>query len=97
MKRHLFTYYDRGWSCIDNKVYLTHFCGFLGPILGVLVDRLDKHIPPIEYRTISRYSLMVPLSSINDVFLVYHKAFMDTFGEHAIHYIKFKASNIIMT
>ena len=40
---------------------------------------------PVEYRTILRYRLMIPLFSIVEVCPVYRKTCLDTFGEHAVH------------
>jgi len=40
---------------------------------------------PVEYRTIFRYHLMIPLFPINEVCHVFHKACLDTFGEHVVH------------
>ena len=40
---------------------------------------------PVEYRTILRYRLMIPLFPIDEVRLVYRKTCLDTFGEHVVH------------
>jgi len=39
----------------------------------------------VKYHNILRYRLMIPLFSIDEVWPVYRKACMDTFGEHVIH------------
>ena len=40
---------------------------------------------PVEYHTILRYPLMIPLFSIDEVCPVCRKACLDTFEEHAVH------------
>ncbi len=40
---------------------------------------------PVEYRTILRYRLMIPLFPVDEVCPVCRKACLDTFGEHAVH------------
>jgi hypothetical protein len=39
----------------------------------------------VEYRTILRYRLMIPLFPIDEVCPVCRKACLDTFGEHVVH------------
>ena len=39
----------------------------------------------VEYRTILRYCLMIPLFPIDEVCPVCRKAYLDTFGEHDVH------------
>ncbi|KAJ0449292.1 putative exostosin [Helianthus annuus] len=40
---------------------------------------------PVEYRTILKYRLMIPLFPVDEVCPVCHKACLDSFGEHAVH------------
>ncbi|KAJ0745299.1 putative exostosin [Helianthus annuus] len=42
-------------------------------------------ISPVEYRTILKYRLMIPLFPVDEVCTVCHKACLDSFREHAIH------------
>ncbi|MCH86486.1 LCR-like protein, partial [Trifolium medium] len=42
----------------------------------ITINGLGQHISPIEYRTILKYRLVIPLFSINEVYLVCHKACM---------------------
>jgi len=39
----------------------------------------------MEYRTILRYRLMIPLYPIDEVCTICRKACLDTFGEYVIH------------
>ncbi|GJV15438.1 hypothetical protein Tco_1360761 [Tanacetum coccineum] len=54
-------------------------------LLAILIDRLDQHMSPVEYRTILKYRLMIPLFLVDAICLVCRKACLDSFGEHAIH------------
>jgi len=36
-------------------------------LLAILIDGLGQHMPPIEYHTILKYRLMIPLFSIDEV------------------------------
>ncbi|MCI36456.1 auxilin-like protein, partial [Trifolium medium] len=47
--------------------------------------RLSQHMSPIEYQTILRYRLMIPLFPVDEVCSVCRKACLNTFGEHAAH------------
>ncbi|MFS7909077.1 putative exostosin [Helianthus anomalus] len=40
---------------------------------------------PVEYRTILKYRLMIPLFQVAEVCPVCHKACLDSFGERAVH------------
>ncbi|GKE87673.1 hypothetical protein Tco_1565148 [Tanacetum coccineum] len=40
---------------------------------------------PVEYRTILKYRLMIPLFPVDAICLVCRKACLDSFGEHAVH------------
>ncbi|KAL6545127.1 hypothetical protein OROHE_009792 [Orobanche hederae] len=54
-------------------------------LLAIPIHGLGLHISPVEYRTILRYRLMIPLFPIDEVCPVCRKACLDTFGEHAVH------------
>jgi len=60
----------------------THAQDFL---LAIPIDGLCQHMSPVEYRTILRYRLMIPLFPIDEVCPVCRKACLDIFGEHAVH------------
>ncbi|PNY15245.1 auxilin-like protein [Trifolium pratense] len=49
------------------------------------IDGLGQHMSPIEYRTILRYRIMIPIFPIDEVCPVCRKACLDQFGEHAVH------------
>ncbi|KAK2442574.1 hypothetical protein QL285_013758 [Trifolium repens] len=54
-------------------------------LLDIFIDGLGQHMSPVEYRTILRYRLMIPLFPIDEVCPVCCKACLDQFGEHAVH------------
>jgi len=54
-------------------------------LLAILIDGLGQHMSLVEYRTILRYRLMIPLFSIDVVCPVCRKACLDTFGEYVVH------------
>ncbi|WJX88063.1 hypothetical protein P8452_70185 [Trifolium repens] len=54
-------------------------------ILAIHIDGLGQHMSPIEYRTILKYRLMIPLFPIDEVCPVCRKVCLDNFGEHAVH------------
>ena len=54
-------------------------------LLAIPIDGLGQHMSPVEYRTILRYRLMIPLFPIDEVCPICRKACLDTFGEHAVH------------
>jgi len=54
-------------------------------LLAILTEGLGQHISQVEYLTILRYRLMIPLFHIDEVCLVCRNACLDTFGEHAYH------------
>ena len=39
----------------------------------------------VEYRTIQKYRLMIPLFPVDEICLVFRKACLDSFREHAVH------------
>ncbi|KAF5765692.1 hypothetical protein HanXRQr2_Chr15g0706721 [Helianthus annuus] len=54
-------------------------------LLAMPIDGLGQHMSPVEYRTILKYRLMIPLFPVDEVCPVCHKARLDSFGEHAVH------------
>jgi hypothetical protein len=54
-------------------------------LLAIPIDGLGQHMSRVEYRTILRYRLMIPLFPIDEVCPIYRKACLDTFGEHVVH------------
>ncbi|GJT00103.1 hypothetical protein Tco_0821272 [Tanacetum coccineum] len=40
---------------------------------------------PVEYRTIFKYRLMIPLFLVDEIYPVCRKACLDSFGEHDVH------------
>ncbi|MFS8025730.1 putative petal formation-expressed [Helianthus anomalus] len=54
-------------------------------LLAIPIDGLGQHMSPVEYRTILKYRLMIPLFPVDEVCPVCHKACLDSFGEHAVH------------
>ena len=54
-------------------------------LLAILIDGLGQHMSPVEYHTILRYGIMIPLFPIDEVCPVCRKACLDKFGEHAVH------------
>nr|GFB89032.1 putative reverse transcriptase domain-containing protein [Tanacetum cinerariifolium] len=54
-------------------------------LLAIPIDELGQHMSPVEYRTIFKYRLMIPLFPVDAICLVCRKACLDSFGEHAVH------------
>ena len=54
-------------------------------LLAIPIDGLGQHMSPIEYRTILKYRLMIPIFPVDEICPVCHKACLDSFGEHAVH------------
>ncbi|GKC29360.1 hypothetical protein Tco_1036654 [Tanacetum coccineum] len=54
-------------------------------LLAITIDGLGQHISPVEYRTILKYRLMIPLFPIDAICPVCRKACLDSFGKHAVH------------
>ncbi|GKD55182.1 hypothetical protein Tco_1288569, partial [Tanacetum coccineum] len=49
------------------------------------IEGLGQHMSALEYRTILKYRLMIPLFSIDEPCPVCRKVCLDSFGEHAVH------------
>nr|GEY23295.1 hypothetical protein [Tanacetum cinerariifolium] len=54
-------------------------------LLAIPIDGLGQHMSPVEYRTILKYRLMIPLFPVDAICPVCRKACLDFFGEHAVH------------
>ncbi|GAU39704.1 hypothetical protein TSUD_274980 [Trifolium subterraneum] len=54
-------------------------------LLAIPIDGLGQHMSPVEYRTILKYRLMIPLFLADELCPVCRKACLDRFGEHAVH------------
>ncbi|GKE57655.1 hypothetical protein Tco_1496840 [Tanacetum coccineum] len=54
-------------------------------LLVIPIDGLGQHTSPVEYRTILKYRLMIPLFPVDAICPVCRKACLDSFGEHAVH------------
>ncbi|CAL5205304.1 unnamed protein product [Lathyrus oleraceus] len=53
--------------------------------LVILIDVLCQHMSPVEYRTIFKYRIMIPLFHVDEICPVCRKAFLNTFGKHLVH------------
>jgi len=53
--------------------------------LAIPIEGLGQRMSPVEYRSILKYRLMIPLYPLRGVCPVCHKHRLDEFGEHAIH------------
>ncbi|RHN81003.1 hypothetical protein MtrunA17_Chr1g0194331 [Medicago truncatula] len=54
-------------------------------LVAILMDGLCQHMSSVEYRTILRYRLMIPLFPVDDVCFVFRKVCLDTFVKHTVH------------
>jgi hypothetical protein len=54
-------------------------------LLAIPIDGLGQHMSQVEYGTILKYRIMIPLFSIDDVCRVCRKVCLDKFGEHTVH------------
>ncbi|GJU56760.1 hypothetical protein Tco_1234526 [Tanacetum coccineum] len=70
------------FSCLPLSIVNSTFRFFP---TSYLIDGLGQHMSPVEYRTILKYRLMIPLFSIDAICHVCRKACLDSFGEHAVH------------
>ncbi|GJW52225.1 putative reverse transcriptase domain-containing protein [Tanacetum coccineum] len=53
-------------------------------LLAIPIDGLGQHMSPVEYRTILKYRLMIPLFPVDALCPVCRKACLDSFGEHVV-------------
>ncbi|GJU46273.1 putative reverse transcriptase domain-containing protein [Tanacetum coccineum] len=54
-------------------------------LLAIPIDGLGQHMSPVEYRTILKHRLMIPLFPVDAICPVCRKACLDSFGKHAVH------------
>ncbi|GJS71533.1 hypothetical protein Tco_0704374 [Tanacetum coccineum] len=54
-------------------------------LLAIPIDGLGQQMSPVEYRTIPKYRLTIPLFSIDAICPICRKAYLDFFGKHAVH------------
>ena len=54
-------------------------------LLAIPIDGLGQHMSSIEYRTILKYRLMIPIFPNDEICPICRKACLDSFGEHAVH------------
>ncbi|GJV71277.1 hypothetical protein Tco_1491272 [Tanacetum coccineum] len=54
-------------------------------LLVIPIDGLSQHISLVEYPTILKYRLMIPLFLVDAIGPVCRKACLDSFREHAVH------------
>ncbi|XP_076889164.1 uncharacterized protein LOC143539850 [Bidens hawaiensis] len=54
-------------------------------LLAIPIDGLRQHMSPVEYRTILKYYLMIPLFPVDEIYHVCYKACLDSYGKHAVH------------
>ncbi|GJZ17711.1 putative reverse transcriptase domain-containing protein [Tanacetum coccineum] len=86
------------FSCFTNKDTATSkaqqtlasalFCEMAKDMevhFDMTVRRARSTMSPVEYHTILKYRLMIPLFSVDEICLVCRKACLDSFGEHAVH------------
>ncbi|GJW89039.1 putative reverse transcriptase domain-containing protein [Tanacetum coccineum] len=55
-------------------------------LLAIPIDELGQHMSLVEYRTILKYRLMIPLFLVDAICPVCRKACLESFGEHVVHY-----------
>ncbi|GJU71758.1 hypothetical protein Tco_1263163 [Tanacetum coccineum] len=53
-------------------------------LLAIPIDKLGQHMSLVEYRTILKYRLMIPLFLVDAICPICRKACLDSFGEHAV-------------
>ena len=54
-------------------------------LLAIPIDELGQHMSPMEYRTILKYRLMIPIFPTDVICPVCRKTCLDSFGEHTVH------------
>nr|GEV42109.1 putative reverse transcriptase domain-containing protein [Tanacetum cinerariifolium] len=54
-------------------------------LLAIPIDGLGQHMLPVEYQTILKYRLMIPLFPVDAICPICRKACLDSFGKHAVH------------
>ncbi|KAL4573077.1 hypothetical protein LXL04_019870 [Taraxacum kok-saghyz] len=53
-------------------------------LLAIPIDGLGQHMSPVEYRTIIKYRLLIPLFPVDELCPICRKACLNYFGEHAV-------------
>ena len=54
-------------------------------LLDIPIDGLGQHISHVEYHTILKYRLMIPIFPSDEICPVCCKTCLDSFREHAVH------------
>ncbi|GJU49304.1 hypothetical protein Tco_0603334 [Tanacetum coccineum] len=78
----------QSWVLEDHILHDSGICSMDDDYVSTLAclrDKLDQHMSPVEYRTISKYRLMIPLFFVDAICPVCRKACLDSFGEHAVY------------
>ncbi|GJT14286.1 hypothetical protein Tco_0861328 [Tanacetum coccineum] len=73
---------DDDYKAVFECIRVPHVQDFL---LAIPIDELGQHISPVEYRTILKYRLMIPLFLVDAISPACRKACLDSFREHAVH------------
>ncbi|GKA76467.1 hypothetical protein Tco_0782928 [Tanacetum coccineum] len=81
--------YVSALDCLRDRIPNFDFSCFMNKdtdfLLAIPIDGLGQHMSPVEYRTILKYHLMIPLFLVDEICLVCCKACLDSFGEHVVH------------
>ncbi|GJW62444.1 hypothetical protein Tco_0111779 [Tanacetum coccineum] len=54
-------------------------------LLAIFIDGFGQHMSPMEYHTILKYRLMIPLFPVDAICLVCCKVCLDSFGKNAVN------------
>ncbi|GJY64366.1 hypothetical protein Tco_0465826, partial [Tanacetum coccineum] len=54
-------------------------------LLAIPIDGIGQHMSPVEYSTILKYRLMIPIFLVDEIFPICRKACLDSFREYAVH------------
>ncbi|GKC34717.1 hypothetical protein Tco_1047101 [Tanacetum coccineum] len=81
--------YVSALTCLPDTIPGFDFSGFTNKdtdfIQAIPIDGLGQHMSPVEYRAILKYRLMIPLFPVDAICPICRKAYLDFFGEHAVH------------
>ncbi|GKC28411.1 hypothetical protein Tco_1035705, partial [Tanacetum coccineum] len=81
--------YVSALACLRDTIPSFDFSGFTNKdtdfLLAIPIDGIGQHMSPVEYRTILKYRLMIPLFPVDAICPVCRKACLDSFGEHVVH------------
>ncbi|GJS63875.1 hypothetical protein Tco_0678439 [Tanacetum coccineum] len=77
----------QSWVLQDHILRDSSICDMDDDYVSALacLHGLDQHMSLVEYRTILKYRLMIPLFLVDAICPVCRKACLDSFGEHAVH------------